>query len=66
MGRTACTEPQCLYKGDLYLFIIKVVIRSGFYMNVEAFYCIEVTAFLLVMWYLYYTINISKGMHMFI
>jgi len=22
MGRTACTEPQCLYKGDLYLFTI--------------------------------------------
>jgi hypothetical protein len=20
MGRTVCTEPQCLYKGDLYLF----------------------------------------------
>jgi hypothetical protein len=20
MGRTACTEPQCLYKGDLYFF----------------------------------------------
>jgi len=20
MGRTACTEPQCLYKGTLYLF----------------------------------------------
>ena len=20
MGRTACTEPQCLYRGDLYLF----------------------------------------------
>jgi hypothetical protein len=20
MGRTFCTEPQCLYKGDLYLF----------------------------------------------
>jgi len=19
MGRTVCTEPQCLYKGDLYL-----------------------------------------------
>jgi len=19
MGRTACTDPQCLYKGDLYL-----------------------------------------------
>jgi hypothetical protein len=23
MGCTACTEPQCLYKGDLYLFFIK-------------------------------------------
>ena len=22
MGRTACTEPQCLYKGDLYLFAL--------------------------------------------
>jgi len=22
MGRTACTEPQCLYKGDLYLSFI--------------------------------------------
>jgi len=21
MGRTACTEPQCLYKGDLYHFL---------------------------------------------
>ena len=21
MGRTACTEPQCLYKGNLYLFL---------------------------------------------
>jgi len=24
MGRTACTEPQCLYKGDLYLFLTPV------------------------------------------
>jgi hypothetical protein len=23
MGRTACTEPQCLYKGALYLFFIR-------------------------------------------
>ena len=23
MGRTACTEPQCLYKGDLYLFCLQ-------------------------------------------
>jgi len=22
MGRTACTEPQCLYKGDLYLYFL--------------------------------------------
>ena len=21
MGRTACTEPQCLYKGTLYLYL---------------------------------------------
>jgi len=21
MGRMACTEPQCLYKGDLYLYL---------------------------------------------
>jgi len=21
MGRTACTEPQCLYKGSLYLYL---------------------------------------------
>jgi hypothetical protein len=23
MGRTACTEPQCLYKGALYLHILR-------------------------------------------
>jgi len=23
MGRTACTEPQCLYKGELYLYLIR-------------------------------------------
>jgi len=22
MGRTACTEPQCLYKGELYLYLL--------------------------------------------
>ena len=26
MGRTACTEPQCLYKGALYLYIITSII----------------------------------------
>ena len=24
MGRTACTEPQCLYKGVIYLYITYV------------------------------------------
>jgi len=24
MGRTACTEPQCLYKGALYLLLARV------------------------------------------
>jgi len=28
MGRTACTEPQCMYKGALYLLLhhVKVVV----------------------------------------
>ena len=25
MGSTACTEPQCLYKGDLYLYLAEVL-----------------------------------------
>ena len=25
MGRTACTEPQCLYKGDLDLYLFSYV-----------------------------------------
>jgi len=28
MGRTACTEPQCLYKGDLYLFYRFIVVNK--------------------------------------
>jgi len=28
MGRTACTEPQCLYKGALYLFMQEPVFMS--------------------------------------
>ena len=28
MGHTACTEPQCLYKGDLYLYLIYLLYRS--------------------------------------
>ena len=26
MGRTACTEPQCLYKGALYLYLYLLVV----------------------------------------
>jgi hypothetical protein len=26
MGRTACTEPQCLYKGALYLYLILYIV----------------------------------------
>jgi len=30
MGRTACTEPQCLYKGALYFcFMLHVTVYKG-------------------------------------
>ena len=28
LGRTARTEPQCLYKGDLYLYFIKLYLHT--------------------------------------
>jgi hypothetical protein len=30
MGRTACTEPQCLYKGALVYFLHYLKFNSGF------------------------------------
>ena len=30
MGGTVCTEPQCLYKGALYLFSFLGIRRAGF------------------------------------
>ena len=30
MDRTACTEPQCLYKGDLYLYFYEPASVSVF------------------------------------
>jgi hypothetical protein len=38
MGRTACTEPQCMYRGDLYLlpFYIEITERSHMYVAFEA------------------------------
>jgi len=31
MGRTACTEPQCLYKGDLYLYFLPYPFETNYY-----------------------------------
>jgi len=31
MGSTACTEPQCLYKGDLYLYLYSSYGPYGLY-----------------------------------
>ena len=28
MGRTACTEPQCLYKDAFYLYLYNVLVSS--------------------------------------
>ena len=30
MGCTACTEPKCLYKGDLYLYLFTFYCRESF------------------------------------
>ena len=29
MGRTACIEPQCLYKGSLFLFVMEIVLYKN-------------------------------------
>jgi len=29
MGSTACTEPQCLYKGALYLYLMEINIKAS-------------------------------------
>jgi hypothetical protein len=35
MGRTACTEPQCLYKGDLCLYVITSIIERDVQKNTQ-------------------------------
>ena len=30
MGHTACTEPQCLYKGALYLYLFYIICKGYF------------------------------------
>jgi len=50
MGRTACTEPQCLYKGDLYLyFYIKCIV----FCNIDS----------KVLWHVTELLEIRVGMH---
>jgi hypothetical protein len=38
MGRTACIEPQCLYKGALYLYLLRydsAPVRKHFQVDTE-------------------------------
>ena len=37
MGRTACTEPQCVYKGALYLYLTLPYIRCVQEVSVDVF-----------------------------
>jgi len=39
MGRTACTEPQCLYKGDLYLFTFNLDENKTIKSMIELYIC---------------------------
>jgi len=38
MVRTACTEPQCLYKGDLYLYLF-VLINYKYFLQDRMYAC---------------------------
>jgi len=42
MGRTACTEPQCLYKGALYLYLLIYVSGSRVMFETRRF-IVEIT-----------------------
>jgi len=42
MGRVACKEPQCLYKGALYLYLL-VLLNCLLYIFEGYTYCIIVT-----------------------
>jgi len=45
MGRTACTEPQCLYKGKL--FLKKIFFSEKIFENVQVFIKIVAEDFVL-------------------
>ena len=51
MGRTACTEPQCLYKGALsfhvsYVVLIVIQINEVRFSSVHYFYFINLSGFI--------------------
>ena len=35
MGHMACTEPQCLYKGNLYLYLLTCILTTQCLINSE-------------------------------
>ena len=43
MGRTACTEPQCLYKGDLYLYLYKIDLKLWTLCDTNNVYVLKIT-----------------------
>jgi hypothetical protein len=48
------------------VFIIEVIVGSGFLVDVKTFYGIWMEAFLLKLWYLHDIMNDTKGMHVLI
>ena len=56
MGRTACTEPQCLYKGDLYLYLLTICVMLNCphicpypHNSYDSLYCHKISVSLLLL-----------------
>jgi len=47
------------------MVITEEIVGGSFYVNTKSFNCIEAKALLLDLYYLYNTVDISKGMHVF-
>ena len=45
MGRTACAEPQCLYKDALYLFTLPVSKKTGIFQQSCQGICSDIVSF---------------------
>ena len=41
MGCTACTEPQCLYKGALYLYVLIIKLGRDSSVGIATFYGLD-------------------------